>query len=153
MRAHVTGTMRSLYWLPVAYRHRFKLCHMIYVFYVALHRGHDYQKLEASWSPSAPICQDNQVQHTSYQNQIRSVSFSAAGRREWNVCQSRSPIRNTTEVSAVMCSIKTQNVLFSTRHILSHNFGYFDVTVCKAALVKLLGCKRCQVLSVWLLLT
>ena len=119
--AHVTNTMQSLHWLPVAYRIHYKLCLVMYAVY-------------NSTSPSYIADTTARISTLSGRVRLRSANtsdltylvpwttfgvraFSVAGPREWNT--SPIMIRNITEVPAFKLVIKTH---FLKWHILTHNF-------------------------------
>ena len=115
-RAHVTGIMKSLHWLPIAYRIRFKLCVLMF----SVNNGTSPQYLSDTTTRisslpghrrlrSAPS-NDYDIPRT--KTKFGERAFSVAGQREWNTLPAN--IRNITDLSSFKRAIKTH---FSNRHM------------------------------------
>ena len=108
-RSHVSGIMKSLHWLPIAYRIRFKLCVLMH----GVHNGTSPSYLSDTTTPIASLpghrrlraamTTDYDIPHT--RTKFADRAFSVAGPREWNNLSA--DIRNITDLSLFKRAIKT----------------------------------------------
>ena len=108
-RTHVSGIMKSLHWLPIAYRIRFKLCVLMH----GVHNGTSPSYLTDTTTPISSLPGHRQLRSamtTEYdihrtRTTFEDVAFSIAGPREWNALPA--DITNITDLSSFKRTIKT----------------------------------------------
>ena len=108
-RTHVSGIMKSLHWLPIAYRIRFKLCVLMH----SVHNGTSPSYLTDTTTPISSLPGHHQLRSammTEYdipriRTKFGDKAFSVAEPREWNALPA--DIRNITDLSSFKRAIKT----------------------------------------------
>ena len=102
-----TDAMRSLHWLPVAYRIRFRLCLMMYAVYNGTSPFHiaDTTTRISAISGRGKLRSANTSEFDVPQEQRTKFAFFVALPREWNALPVA--IRNIAEVSAFKRAMKT----------------------------------------------
>ena len=101
-RTHVSGIMKSLVWLPIAYQIRFKLCVLMH----GVHNGTSPSYLMNTATPISSLPGHRQLRSamtTEYdihrtRTKFADIAFSVAGLHEWNALPA--DIRNITDLSS-----------------------------------------------------
>ena len=113
-RTHISGIMKSLHCLPIAYRIRFKLCVLMH----CVHNGTSPSYLTDTTTPISSLPGHRQ-RHSAMtieydisrtRTKFRNRAFSVAEPREWNALPA--DIRNITNLSSFIRAIKTHLFVF-----------------------------------------
>ena len=114
-RTHVSGTMKSLHWLPIVYRIRFKLSVLMH----GVHNGTNLSYLTHTTIPISSLPGHRQLRSAmtiEYDIPRTRIQFgdracSVAGPREWTALPA--DIRNITDFSSFNRSIKTHSFVLA----------------------------------------
>ena len=108
-RAHVSGIMKSLHWLPIAYRIRFKRSALMHGVYNGISSSYltDTTTLISSLPGHRQLRSAMTTEYDIPRNRTKfgDRAFSVAGPREWNALSA--DIRSITDLSSFKRAIKT----------------------------------------------